>query len=399
MRLFTQRVLFLVVVLMLALALPGKSQIQLGGLADFELRKGGTDSSPYVNQTPTDKWTIYTPYIRIFANANISENWYLTSALQSDYYYGSGMSYPFFSVLNINWLPINDSDFTVTAGRFITPYGAYSQRVLSSENPFVHLPLSHSSGLPVTQESGLHSSYLYYDEGETGLTMIYQRMYSQGIMLNNQVGESGWLRYSLAATLSPASGYFDTAQYNTPAFTGRLTLQPKVWARFGFSFSSGAFMLNNFDQPTLPNADPSSYRQTLLGTDVMISYRYYTFLVEYNWSRWNAPYIDGGGMVVSDDQKASASHISGEAVVNFPFFVGGYGGIRYEQIISGDVNTGSGAYGSAGENWTYDRGRLEMLLGYKLHRNITLKASYLYSTDTGPDLDDDVLAIQLSVAY
>ncbi len=394
---FKRRAFYLIAVLILVLVLPGKAQIQLGGLADFELRKGGSDSSPYINQTPNDKWTIYTPYIRIFANANISKKWYISSALQSDHYYSPVLSSPFFSVININWLPVNDSDFTVTAGRFITPYGAYSERVLSSENPFIHLPLSHSSGLPVNQESGLLSSFMDYDESQHGLTMIYQRMYSQGLKLNNSAGESDWLQYALAATLSPASSYFETAQYNTPAFTGRLTLQPKIWARLGFSFSNGAFMLNEPTETILPDADPSSYRQTLLGTDLMISYRYYTFLVEYNWSRWKAPYISE--MAVSDDVKASVSHISGEAVVSFPFFVGGYAGIRYEQMISGDLITETGAYSSSGETWTYDRERLELLLGYKLHRNITLKTSYLVSMDSGPGLNDDVLAIQLSIAY
>lgn len=376
-----------------------KAQIQLGGLADFEVRKGGSDSSPYVNQTPTDKWLLYTPNIRLFAGADISENWYINSVLHSDYYYGSGLSYPYFSVININWMPISDSDFTASFGRFVTPYGIYSERILSSDNPFIHYPLTHSSGLPVSPQLGLLSPATDYDEDITTLTMIYQRMYSQGINISNTAGESKWLRYNLAATLAPVSGYFEVSQYNSPSFTGRITLHPEVWGQLGFSFSTGPFMYRDAIAEALPDSDPADFRQTSFGVDFQVSYHYYTFLVEYNRSRWKAPYVDETGMTAGETMDASINHISGEAVVNFPFFVGGYAGIRYEHLISGDLSSDSGAYGSSGETWTYDRERLELLLGYKLHRNIILKASYLYSADSGPDLDDDVLALQLSVAY
>ena len=46
------------------------AQIQFGGLLDLELRKGGADSSPYINQTPGDKLSLYTPNIRLFIGSN-----------------------------------------------------------------------------------------------------------------------------------------------------------------------------------------------------------------------------------------------------------------------------------------------------------------------------------------
>lgn len=383
---------FLLFLILFAVS-PANAQIQLGGLVDFEIRKGGSDSSPFVNQTPTDRWTLYMPYVRLFAGADISENWYVTSGLQSDYYYNTELSAPFFSVLNVNWMPIEDSDFTATFGRFVTPYGAYSERVLSSDNPFVHLPLSHSTGLPVSSDLGILSPGIIYSDDITALTMIYQRMYSQGIRISNR---SDWIGYTLAATLAPASSYTEAARYDVPSFTGRLTLHPDVWGSIGFSFSRGPFMNRETLDDFMPDLNPADYTQTLLGTDLMISYHYYTFLLEYNWSRWEAPYIDPGGTSQLFD--ASVNHLSVEAVVNFPFFVGGYAGARYEKLISGDLSSGGGPY-TSGDVWTYDRDRLEMLLGYKLHRNIIMKLSYLYSGDSGPDLDDNVFSLQLSVAY
>ncbi|MEX0648475.1 MAG: hypothetical protein WEA56_03450 [Balneolaceae bacterium] len=387
---------FFLLLLLSGAAFPVTAQIQLGGLADFELKKGQNDSSPYVNQTPNDKWTIYTPYIRIFASADISENWFISSVLQSDYYSGTELSSPFFSVINLNWIPIDDSDFTITAGRFVTPYGVYSNRVLSIDNPFVHLPLTHVFGLPVSQQSGILPYNAEYEEGITGLTMVNQRMYSQGILIQNSLGDSDWLQYKLAAALAPASAYFGTAMYNYPSFTGRIVIQPKIWAQLGLSFSNGPFMHPDDAANRFPDSSLSEFRQILLGSDLLISYRYYSFLIEYNRSLWKAPYINGTETTDYEISEAPVDHISGEAVVRFPFFVGSYAAIRYENLISGSLSSGIYSSGSA---WTYDRSRVELLAGYKLHRNIKMKISYLLGTDTGPDLNDNVFAVQLSVAY
>ncbi|HAW79812.1 MAG TPA: hypothetical protein DCX27_08905, partial [Balneola sp.] len=131
-------------------------------------------------------------------------------ALQADYYDGEELSDPFFSLLNINWTPDLNSNLLVTAGRFITPYGSYSNKFISSENPFVHLPMSHSSGLPVSATFGHLGDGIsnpedisrLYGEDEKGTTMVYSRMYSQGIRFSYAFGESKWLEINAAATLA-----------------------------------------------------------------------------------------------------------------------------------------------------------------------------------------------------
>lgn len=385
------------------------AQVQIGGLADFELRKGGTDSSPYVNQTPGSKLSLYTPNIRLFINGNISQNWFMNLALQSDYYNSDELSSPFFSVLNLNYAPESDSDFMVTIGRFITPYGIYSERVLSSDNPFVHLPLSHASGLPISKRVGFLNGGTYnpqisqylYDEDETGLTMVYRRMYTQGIKISGNIGEAELLSYNLAVTLAPASTHLEYGQHDIPAVTGRISLKPVVWAQLGFSLSSGAFLKEDTANDTLLAYDLSSYNQNLLGADLKFSYRYYTLLFEYNYSYWQAPYYDPGSSTYATRStgEATIDHISGEFMVNFPFLVGSYAALRYETMNSGDIKTYSSYSTRNKKTWTYDRERIEFVAGYKLQRNIILKASYLYSDDSGPDLDDNVFALQLSVLF
>jgi hypothetical protein len=377
--------------------LPVMAQVQIGGLADFEIRSGGSDSSPYVNQTPNENWSVYTPYLRLFINGNISEKWYVSAALQADYYDGKHLSPLFFSVMNINYLPVDGSNFTVSAGRFVTPYGAYSNRVLSSENPFVHLPLSHASGLPISKTRG--TLYAGVDYGEvTGLAMVYQRMYAQGIMIKNRIGDAGWLRYNLAATLASASSHFEYGEHPTPAFTGRVVIQPFVWGSVGFSVSQGSFMKRDEVNGSLSDDELQDYSQSLIGADVELSYHYFTFLASYNWSKWEAPYFDSLGTSPSflwnDD--VQVQHISSELVADFPFLPGAYAGIRVERLISGDLKSGRS---SLYRKWTYDRNRVEFTTGFKLERNVILKASYLYSTNSGVELNDNVFVLQLSAGF
>lgn len=379
--------------------MPLKAQVQIGGLADFEMRKGGSDSSPYVNQTPNENWSVYTPYLRLFINGNISENWFVSAALQADYYDGHHLSPLFFSVMNINYMPFEASDFTVSAGRFVTPYGAYSKRVLSSDNPFVHLPLTHASGLPISKTHGTLYDHVEYNDGVNGLTMIYQRMYTQGIMVKDRVGDNEWLQYQLAATLAPASSHFEYGEHRTPAFTGRVVLQPVVWGSLGFSLSSGPFMKSHEANISIPDEELENYTQTLFGTDLQISYHYFTFLAAYNWSEWKAPYFnpESTPRAYLWDDEVDIQHLSTELIADFPFFPGAYAGVRLERLISGDIMR----YSPEGYKrpWTYDRDRIEFTTGIKLQRNVILKASYLYSTDSGPDLDDNVFVLQLSAGF
>ncbi|MTI89075.1 MAG: hypothetical protein FH748_14045 [Balneolaceae bacterium] len=406
-----------ILIILLGISSGAVAQIHMAGLVDIELRKGGADSSPYTNQSPGDKLSLFTPNVRLFLSGNISDQWFVSSVLQSDYYNSKELHPPFFSVLSLNFTPHpdSDSDFMATIGRFVTPYGAYSKRLLSSNNPFVHLPLTHASGLPVTKHFGFvntnsnnyNDPYYYnlnnvYFSNETGLTMVYQRMYTQGIKISGSLGENNTFNYNLAATLAPASSHFEYGEYDTPSFIGRVTLQPAMWARLGLSYSSGPFMKKgNINRNIFSDNDLSSYTQRLIGADVRLSYHYYTVLMEYNHSYWEAPLVNlppGNPItLIYPSREATIDHLSGEFVVDLPFWVGSYAAIRYEALLSGEMDNYTSVYN--GDSWTYDRRRIEFAAGYSLHRNITLKASYLYSDDSGPNLDDNVIALQLSVLF
>jgi hypothetical protein len=377
--------------ILLMLAGTALGQINIGGLADFELRKGGVDSAPTVNQTPSDKWTIYSPSIRLFINAPISDDWFVSGALQSDYYTGS-RSEIFFSSFNINWRAAEN--VKITAGRFTTPFGRTDQLLLSSTNPFVYLPLSHVWNMPVNQQRGYFFGESSYD-GVPGQSLVYQRMYSQGIKLSGAT-ENESFQYDLAATLTGVSSYTDVGEQNIPAFIGRLEFRPVIWNTIGVSFGRGSYLLDDPINDVLSDKERAGYQQTIVSAHTEFSYSYYQLVLQYTINRWDSPWIDPDGQLVQEHLDNDVTHYLAKFKMRFPFWVGGYGAIRYEryspkQITLDPLNiTGKP---------TPDKDRVEFVFGYKLNRNIMVKASYLLSRNKGMELQDDVFAVQLSTSF
>jgi len=374
-------------------------QVILGGEADFELRKGGSDSSPVVNQTPGENLTIYTPYVRLFAGAALTNKWFIEAALQADYYEGKNLSPVFFSLLNINWLPIDDSDFMISAGRFITPYGYYSDRVLSSENPFVHLPLTHAWNMGIDKRAGVFSGGVDYDvAGLQGLPMVYQRMYTQGLMVSNSVGENQALSYRLAATLASASSFFAFGEHNTMALTGRIEWNPVIWAKLGTSFSFGPYMAKDVLNDSYSKSELQKFTQLLAGADVSLSYLYYSLLLEVNYSKWNSPDYDYNGTIFTEPE-VKALHLGGEVQTRLRSLAGAYVGIRGEALLPEKVRQPAPGGGYDYFRYSNEVVRAEVVFGYKINRQITSKVSYLITSTTPNKTATDVFAIQLNVVF
>ncbi|MEX2368628.1 MAG: hypothetical protein WD510_03890, partial [Balneolaceae bacterium] len=346
---------------------------------------------PTINQTPNDKWLVYVPSIRLFVNAPISDEWVVSGALQTDYYAGY-RSDLFFSSFNINWMPSERLKFT--AGRFATPFGRYDELLLSSENPFVHMPLSHVWNMPVDRKRGYVFSATSYD-GVPGQSMVYRRLYSQGLMMSGTTEEET-LQYQLSAALTSVSSYTDIGEQNRPALIGRLVWRPVIWNKIGFSLANGPYMVDDPINDILSDEKRAGYLQTIVTAYTEFSYRYYQLLFQYTFNRWDSPWIDPEGELVEDDIANDVAHYMGQFKMRFPFWVGGYGAVRFEKYLPKEITLRS--VGITGQP-TPDKHRFEFVLGYQVHRNIVLKASYLLSRNEREELKDDVFAVQISAGF
>ena len=371
-----------------------QAQIFVGGLADFEIRQGQYDSAQHINQTPNNKLNIFTPNIRLFGFGAISDSWFVEAALQADYYEGESLSAPFFSMINLNWMPISDSGFMITGGRFITPYGTQEDRLLSSDNPFVHLPLYSAFNLGIDKVTGVFSDGIDYEaEWRRGQSMVYQRGYTQGVMVSNRT-ENETLSYRLAATLAPASGFAEAGAHDIPSFIGRMVYNPLIWAEFGVSFSYGPYMKRDLLNEELSNSELRSFRQTIAGADVRFSYLYYSLGFEVHYSQWGSPDYEYEGVWFRGPEP-EVWYYGTELVTRTPFILpGSYLGIRGE-LLRPEKLRQDGDYFVFGQ----DVDRAEFLFGYSVARNLKAKFSYQVNSIHPDRLRADVWTLQFSAGF
>jgi hypothetical protein len=133
------------------------------------------------------------------------------------------------------------------------------------------------------------------------------------------------------------------------------------------------------------------------------SYRYYQLLLQYTFNRCDSPWIEPDGTLREAHLETDVSHYRAQVKIRFPFWVGGYGAVRYEIMDPEPISSDVISY-----DWppTSDKQRWEAVVGYKIDRNITAKVSYLHSRLFRPTggadplgIEDDVFAIQLSAGF
>ncbi|MEX0681713.1 MAG: hypothetical protein WD097_10065 [Balneolales bacterium] len=387
------------------------SQITFGGLTEIEIRKGERDSSPYLNQTPSDQWTLFTPRVRLFFLADISPSWFVEGSFQADHYYSESLSNVIIAMLNVNWVPSSRENLRIGAGSFPTPFGAYASRIHQSNNPFIQLPLMYARGMPINRQTGIYqpgSSGGYDLNSYYGLSLVYRRAYSQGLLLHLADHRNQRYDLRLAATLMPVSGYENFGRYGRPALTARASFRPFIWLNTGISISHGAYLSpDNDTREMLDGVSFEQYTQTIVAANAEISYTYIRLLGEAGWNRWKVPDVDEYYELAEGPFNADAWFGMAELQFNFPFYPGMYSGFRAESIQPKHLGRSGGyGYGSGtetgmtvGRAWAYTTWRYEWVVGRKLTRDITLKTSYLLTDNHYSDTEDNVFSIQLSVMF
>lgn len=373
----------LVTAVCLLVASPAFAQVNVGGLLDLEARISGSDSKPYINGSPSAKTSLYVPYIRLFFDAPISENWAVLAVVQSDHYGSNTLNAPFFSLLQAQWMPFTDSDLTVNIGRIVIPVGLTSERFMSNENALRHLPMNMEWTQRVDKKAGLITGPRDYATAP-GLAFIYNRMYTQGVSVQGAVNTLA--EYHLAAALSAPSAFNESGEYDVPAVMGRVVVKPAVWMRLGASFGHGAYMRKDAMNAPLGDDDRESLKQTLVGIDATVDYRYIRFSYEYLDTRWDVARITLPGLFTTEDYLANSHMV--ELKADAPFHPGAYAALRYDRIT---VDSPVFA--------TSPLQRLEIGIGKKFNRSVVGKLTFARGWNEVNDLQDNVLGAQLSLGF
>ena len=384
----------IVIAILLLIPFFGMSQtVTWGGNIDFEYRQGGEDSRAGLNWTPTSNPTIYTPFVRLWAGIDFSDQLWADVTLQSDYYEGPSPSPIFVSMIQLNYQPWEDRNFTISAGKFVIPFGLEQDRFLNVDNPFANYSLLHQWNLHLDKTTG------YYGLGQSanygGMALVYGRRYTQGLRLHGSAGTERLFTYDLALTTAAASSFFAYAKNQKPAFIGRVSYKPLIWMKLGASGTYGPYM------DAMASTRNEDRTQFAYSSDLNLNYGYLEFNVQYTHSQWDSYTLPSnynsapGGI---ENYNLVADHGMAEMIVNLPFYPGSWVAARYETMSFSEHSFPF--YGNTPISWMRNMERFEAVIGKKLTRNSVLKTSFMNGFNAGPiEWDDWVFTVQVSTVF
>jgi hypothetical protein len=397
------------------LSLPSFAQIQLNGALDLELSGGGEHSKFIANGIPKkfQNYNFSVTQLNAFLFAPITDQIFFESRIQLDTWGNGKLNPPRISLASLTW-DNPDNPYVIRVGRFISPFGFYTKRQLSTDRVFVQHPLAYSYFTNISDIRGFwpeagNNTNAEYEEGDVGLPTLYFAGYTNGIGASWEIKKDKMFLDAAITNGTPMT-IRDRSTLPNLALTSRLFYRTSIFWEQGFSFSFGNFMqadpLNN---SVRTDESFQKYYQLLLGTDTKIAFTYFEIIGEIIYSKWKTT-----GFISNQFDEScggnlcdyNLSNISGNIDFKYelPGVTGSYIALRAEHLAflddvafdnpNYDENQPDDEPEYIFRNWDEDVSRLTAVFGYKLAPNILLKASF---SDQGDfDLSEYALRIQLA---
>ena len=378
----SKKKLFLVLFLFIAPQY-GFSQIQLNGSVDFEISAGGEDSRFITNQISSKykQANLAVTQLNVFAFAPITDQLFFESRIQLDTWGNGDLNPPRISLASLIW-DNPENDYVIRFGRFISPFGFYPKRQLSTDRVFVNHPLGYSYFTNISDIRGFwpqagNNTNAEYQVGDVGLPSLYFAGYVTGIgtswdLISNKVS------LDVAITNGTPITIKDRASLSNLAVTSRLQYNQSIFWSQGVSASFGNFLqADAINETVRENNNFQKYTQLLLGTDTKIEFTYFQIIAEVIYSRWKTPAFIGNSFHVDQNKlvEYDLSNFSGNIDFKYelPSLTGSFIALRAEHLLfleaddPGTTNT---------LQWDQDVSRITGVFGYKLDRNILAKLSF-----------------------
>ncbi len=357
------------------------SQIQFNGSIDIGVRVGGENSSFVKNSIESEyRYTHFRiPQVNLFIFAPINDTFFFEARLQTDTWGTGELKDPYFTLANITWAdPKND--YSIKAGRFISPVGFYSNKTLLLDRSFHDLPLSYSYFVNISDQRGywpLAGEGGSYTSNDVGLTSIYFGGYATGGLFEWDITED---KTNLKIGITSVASASDKNYTNLAngALLARFTIKPDIKWHIGFTATHGSFMregnVNNAFRPFNPL---ERYRQSIIGTDVKYGLGYWQITAEAIYSYWYVPVFgDESFQTVGASNTFQEENFSNLGTnIDFRFeptsLPGSYLALRLDYLNF--IGSGKGESTYLNNEWDKDIGRISAAFGYKLARNVELK--------------------------
>jgi hypothetical protein len=402
-----------VALFIVSLPLTSFAQISWSGIYDFEIKKGGSGSSLGWNQLPNDNVQLSLQNFQLFVDATIHDQISLSAKIATYRQNTTDPRYFDLELAYVTFWNVFGPSLNFSVGKILTPFGAFTRRQLSPDNPLIGQPLFFFYQTNVSPMSGYldpgSASYAQTSYGEA-LSTMYDGGYYVGAEAFGSLADN-LFDYGIAVMNSPLASPSTSVNLNgNIAVHGRVAFHPAMWGTVGFSYCTGSFVeqsvVNHFYDA---QGGIEQFKQNTAGIDLTLSYLFYEIDAEYILNSYEAPYIiyspSGwyvSGLAPGKHLTLSNTEILVDAKIDIPFYPGLFVAGRFNTLTFGTMTDPYAASATVGQSIRWDNNvrKYAIGIGYKLVHNVLVKINYERTTiDTTPSPDLDVVAGQLSVSF
>ena len=389
------------------------AQMRWWGIYDFEIRKGAENSRIDLNSLPNDYTQLAVHQVQLGIVSEISSQISFSAMISNAYANSFDLKGLEFQLANVTYSHLLGDWISISAGKMLSPFGAFAKRQLATENPVIGRPLFYTYRQNISPLTGYLDSAGSTANNQYGshLTTIYNGGYFSGVEMFGSFFDD-LIEYDAAVMNAPLSS--TTGDYNVDgnlAFHGRAAVHPGMWGTIGVSYAFGSFMqpaeLNSYFETS--SAQLNRFEQSTYGIDLQLSYLYYELNAEYISNRFNAPYIiynssyryvnglsNGLSLLLNSDEFLV------DVKIEAPFYPGVFLAARYDRLTFGsiiDPQVQSSTYGRS-IRWNRNANRYTIGAGYKPDRSVLIKLNYENTDiDQTPKPQLNVVACSVVVAF
>jgi class 3 adenylate cyclase len=274
-------------------------------------------------------------------------------------------------------------------GKFVSPFGEYSQRHHTAADPFIRPPLLHEYRTMICPGFAprFNDGFIRWKDNPDrfrpiGAPIIWATPYQPGIMLFGSIGK---FDFRLAAVNSAPSS--DPVQwvpdfnqgwnYSIVAHVG-WRISPELTV--GISFDHGPYSLESIKDQLPQGASINDYYQEMLGVNATYTRGKMAVRMELIYDTWEVPNVI-----------EYPRDISYYLEVKYKFLPGLFGAVRYNGIYFNKISYSNGEK----DKWDYDVQRWQLGVGYAFSRRLEVRAEYMINRTIGPyDPADNLFALQ-----
>lgn len=363
-----------------------QARIRLSGLLDLEYYNY---AQPPPGLIRADGHDLFAPRLTTFVDAQLGPQFYFFAQSRLDTAFdpsdrGAQLRLDEYA---LRFTPWRDGRFTVQVGKFATIFGAWVERHLSWDNPFVNAPLPYETAtlvsdleLPLTAQS--FRAVPGFDKYEF-LPVIWGPSYTQGVSVSGALGIFEYAAELKNAPISSRPETWNDFNFNHPAIDLRLGLQPNEAWRFGLSAAEGPYLRPDA-RPLESEGGIGDYRQYALGQDISYARGHWQVWLEVIESRFEVPRL--GDADVFSYYLETKYQITPQL----------YGALRWNQEMFQSAPDSAGrSVAKAHDIW-----RAEAALAYRFTAHTQLKVQYsLIGGDFVSERMTSLFAAQFTVRF